>query len=47
MLSYGKLEAEKLISHEFSLNEILKSYDTFSNAKDEKALKIVLNKLLV
>lgn len=38
----GKLEPEQLITHHFKLDEIMKAYDTFGNAAEEKALKIIL-----
>lgn len=38
----GKLRLEKLITHRFALNEIMKAYDTFGNAAEEKALKVML-----
>jgi len=38
----GKLQPLKLITHHFALNEIKKAYDTFGNAANEKALKIIL-----
>ncbi len=38
----GKLQPEKLITHRFALNEIMKAYDTFGNASKEKALKVIL-----
>ncbi|MHB1687996.1 MAG: zinc-dependent alcohol dehydrogenase family protein [Ignavibacteriaceae bacterium] len=38
----GKLQPEKLITHRFALNEIMKAYDTFGNAAKEKALKVIL-----
>jgi len=38
----GKLQPEKLITHRFELNEIMKAYDTFGNASKEKALKVIL-----
>lgn len=38
----GKLQPEKLITHRFALNEIMKAYDTFGNAAKEKALKVML-----
>ncbi len=37
-----KLQPEKLITHRFALNEIMKAYDTFGNAAEEKALKVIL-----
>jgi alcohol dehydrogenase len=39
----GKLQPEKLITHRFALNEIMKAYDTFGNAAQEKALKVILS----
>lgn len=38
----GKLQPEKLITHRFKLSEIMKAYDTFGNASEEKALKVIL-----
>jgi alcohol dehydrogenase len=38
----GKLTPRKLITHEFSLDDIMKAYDTFGNAAREKALKVLL-----
>ncbi|MDP2301363.1 MAG: zinc-dependent alcohol dehydrogenase family protein [Ignavibacteria bacterium] len=38
----GKLSPEKLITHKFPLNEIMKAYDIFENAANEKALKVIL-----
>jgi alcohol dehydrogenase len=38
----GKLQPERLITHRFALNEIMKAYDTFGNAAKEKALKVIL-----
>ncbi|MCQ6958757.1 zinc-dependent alcohol dehydrogenase family protein [Mucilaginibacter aquariorum] len=37
-----KLNPNKLITHRFRLDEILKAYDTFGNAANEKALKVIL-----
>lgn len=37
-----KLDASKLITHRFKLNDILNAYDTFENAEKEKALKVIL-----
>ena len=39
----GKLQPEKLITHRYKLNEIMKAYDTFANAAAENALKVILN----
>lgn len=38
----GKLEPEQLITHHFKLSEIMEAYDTFGNASQEKALKVIL-----
>ena len=38
----GKLQAKKLITHQFRLDEMMKAYDTFGNAAKEKALKVLL-----
>ena len=38
----GKIRPEKLITHHFKLNEIMKAYEVFGNASEEKALKIIL-----
>ena len=38
----GRLTPRKLITHEFSLGEMMKAYDTFGNAAAEGALKVIL-----
>jgi len=38
----GKLQPKKLITHAFRLEELMKAYDTFGNAANEKALKVLL-----
>ncbi len=42
MVQSGKLQPQKLITHRFALDQIMKAYDTFGNAAKEKALKIIL-----
>lgn len=37
-----KLKPEQLITHHFSLDQIIEAYDTFGNAAKEKALKVIL-----
>ncbi|MFZ1675626.1 MAG: zinc-dependent alcohol dehydrogenase family protein [Saprospiraceae bacterium] len=37
-----KIQPNQLITHHFKLNEIIKAYDTFGNAAEEKALKVIL-----
>lgn len=41
-VSSGKVDPNKLITHHFKLNEIVKAYETFGNAAKEKALKVIL-----
>jgi alcohol dehydrogenase len=38
----GKLQAGRLATHRFDLNDIMKAYDTFGNAAKEGALKVIL-----
>jgi alcohol dehydrogenase len=38
----GKLKPGRLVTHRFALDDIMKAYDTFSNASRERALKVVL-----
>ncbi len=38
----GKIQPEKLITHHFKLDEIMRAYEIFGNASKEKALKIIL-----
>jgi alcohol dehydrogenase len=44
IVSSGKLQPGKLVTHRFAMNEIMKAYDTFGNAAKEGALKVVLVK---
>jgi alcohol dehydrogenase len=41
----GKLQPDKLVTHRFAMNDIMKAYDTFGNAAEEGALKVVLHDL--
>ena len=38
----GRLQPQKLVTHRFAMNEIMKAYDTFGNAASEGALKVIL-----
>ena len=38
----GKLQPHKLVTHRFALSNVMKAYDTFANAAQEGALKVVL-----
>jgi alcohol dehydrogenase len=37
-----KIDPKKLITHRFKLDEIIDAYNTFGNASEEKALKVIL-----
>lgn len=38
-----KIHPERLVTHHFSFNEMLKAYDVFRNAAKEKALKVIIS----
>jgi alcohol dehydrogenase len=38
----GRLQPAKLVTHRFALGDIMKAYDTFGNAAQERALKVIL-----
>ncbi len=38
----GTLEPSKLVTHRFSLDDVMQAYDTFGNAAKEGALKVIL-----
>src|SRR5690606_8496756 len=38
----GKLQPDRLITHHFKLDEILKAYEVFGNAGKEKAMKVII-----
>ena len=38
----GRLQPGKLVTHRFSLADVMKAYDTFGNAAREHALKVIL-----
>ena len=40
----GRLQPQKLVTHRFALDDVMKAYDTFANAARERALKVVLKK---
>ena len=44
MVSSGRLQPVKLVTHRFPLSDAMKAYDTFANASRERALKVVLKK---
>ncbi len=41
-VSSGKIQPEKLITHHFKLEEIMRAYEVFGNAAEEKAMKVIL-----
>ncbi len=41
-ISSKKIDATKLITHHFALNNIMQAYDTFQNAARDKTLKVIL-----
>ena len=41
-LQSGRIDATQLITHRFTLTQILQAYDTFSQAADTKALKVII-----
>jgi alcohol dehydrogenase len=38
----GKLQAARLVTHRFALDDVMRAYDTFANAAEEGALKVIL-----
>lgn len=38
----GRLQPKELITHRFKLSEIMKAYDTFAQASENRALKVVI-----
>ena len=42
LLLSGRLDAKRLVTHRFGLDEMMKAYDTFANAAKEKALKVAI-----
>jgi alcohol dehydrogenase len=39
----NKLDPARLITHRFSLDQILDAYDTFGRAADTQALKVIIS----
>jgi alcohol dehydrogenase len=40
----GRLQPKKLITHQFTFDEVMKAYDTFGNAAKERALKVLIQR---
>jgi alcohol dehydrogenase len=38
----GKLQPQQLITHHFTMDEMMQAYDTFGDAMKEKALKVII-----
>jgi alcohol dehydrogenase len=38
----GRVQPAKLVTHRFKLAEVMKAYDVFGSAANERALKVVL-----
>jgi alcohol dehydrogenase len=38
----GKVQPQQLITHHFTLADVMKAYDTFGNAAEERALKVII-----
>jgi alcohol dehydrogenase len=38
-----KIAPAKLITHRFRLDQVAEAYDTFGNAAEKKALKVILS----
>jgi alcohol dehydrogenase len=39
----GKIDPRKLITHRFTLDKIMDAYETFGQAADTRALKVIIN----
>lgn len=44
LVTEGKLEVDKFITHHFKLDDMMDAYDTFSRAAETKALKVVIDR---
>jgi alcohol dehydrogenase len=38
----GRLQPKKLVTHHFGLADVMKAYDTFGDAANQRALKVIL-----
>jgi alcohol dehydrogenase len=43
----NKLDPKRLITHRFKLDRILEAYETFGNAANTKALKVIIEAMCV
>ena len=44
LIRTGQLDVARFVTHRFGLDEFVRAYDTFSNASDTQALKVVLTR---
>ena len=42
LLQAGKVQPGRLVTHRFALHDMMRAYDTFANAAQASALKVVL-----
>ena len=42
MVQAGKLQPQKLVTNRFAMKDAMQAYDTFGNAADDGALKVLL-----
>ncbi len=47
LISGGRLDPTRLITHRFALENVMEAYDVFSNAAQTGALKVVMNRAMV
>jgi alcohol dehydrogenase len=43
ILAANKIDPKMLITHRFSLDNVIDAYETFENAANTKALKVIIN----
>ena len=44
LVAQQKLPVEKFVTHRFALDEMLTAYDTFGNAAETRALKVLISR---
>ena len=44
LVAQQKLPVEKFVTHRFALDEVIKAYETFGNAAQTHALKVVMSR---
>jgi alcohol dehydrogenase len=42
MVQSSKLQPQQLVTHRFAMTDVIQAYDTFGNAADDGALKVLL-----